>query len=568
MNGRDLRQLYDLITASIEGDILPEQFLHLKALLRSHPKAMRYYVDYITILTHIRASDSIDQVTDHESFDAAFWELLSRHENVAPAIDMPPIRPRQDDDVMHAVERPAEVHKIRKTSIFSLIASAAAVVFLVLFARFAPPKSGVPVATLHDSINASWADTHRSMRNGTRLETSAELLLLRGGLATLVFDNDARIVIEGPAEFQILTSDQVKLNYGRVYAIIPPQAYGFQVTTPDAKIIDLGTEFGIQQDMFGNTELHVISGKTSLISRIHGNQINAYVEAGGAKRLDVGAGQLDDIAYNGTLFVRHIDSETHFIWRGRNVLDLADIVGGGNGFGTGTLDSGIETNTGRRFESPAPELVRSEVSGILYGGGSYNQADSVAFIDGVFVPDSRQGPVQITSAGHVFDGFTDGREVFWGNIFHGAWHASDQATKHPLTLNGQAYGTPDNPAISMHSNQGVTFDLRAIRQMIPGGRVRRFTSLFGVSETVALAPSYDSNAGINLGKVNCWVLVDGKERFNRNSVSYLHGAIAIDVDIRDEDRFLTLVVTESDDRRAFDWAFFARPSLLIEVNLN
>ena len=192
----------------------------------------------------------------------------------------------------------------------------------------------------------------------------------------------------------------------------------------------------------------------------------------------------------------------------------------------------------------------------------------MALVDGVFVPDSREGLVQITSAGHTFDGFADGREVFWGNIFNGAWHASDKAIKHQLKLNGQTYGTPDNPAISIHANQGITFDLQAIRQTLPGGRILRLTSLFGVSETVAVAPAFDPKAGINLGKVSCWVLIDGKERFNRNSVSYLHGAIEIDVDINDADRFLTLVVTESDDRRAFDWALFAKPSLLIEMDMN
>ncbi len=137
-----------------------------------------------------------------------------------------------------------------------------------------------------------------------------------------------------------------------------------------------------------------------------------------------------------------------------------------------------------------------------------------------------------------------------------------------MKLNGQTYGTPDHPAISIHSNQGITFDLQAIRQAIPGGRILRLTSLFGVSETLALVPSFDPNAGLNSGKVNGWVLVDGKERFNRNSVSYLHGGIEIEVDINDEDRFLTLVVTESDDRRAYDWALFAKPFLWIEMDIN
>ncbi len=117
----------------------------------------------------------------------------------------------------------------------------------------------------------------------------------------------------------------------------------------------------------------------------------------------------------------------------------------------------------------------------------------------------------------------------------------------------------------MHSNQGITFDLQAIRNTVSGGKILRFTSYFGVSETVALAPAFDPQSTLNAGKVNCWVLVDGKERFNRNSVCYRQGVTAIDIEISDDDRFLTLVVTESNDRRAFDWALFGRPSLRIEM---
>jgi hypothetical protein len=345
--------------------------------------------------------------------------------------------------------------------------------------------------------------------------TGNESILLRKGYAELLFDTNARVVIEAPAEFQIVADDRISLNYGKIYSQIPKEAIGFSVYTPNSKIIDLGTEFGVETDFRGETRLHVIKGMTKLISGQQSDTRSIEVMEGEAKEISAVTSEISSISCETDLFVRKINSTVGFVWKGQKKIDLADIVGGGNGFGTGKLDSGIETNTGRPFETPDPDLVLSKITGIYSGGGSYNKVAGLALIDGVFVPDSRKGPVQVTSAGHTFDGFIDGREVFWGNLFNGAWHASDKALKHPLKLNGQTYGTSQNPAISIHSNQGITFDLQAIRQTIPGGRLLRFTSLFGVSETVALAPLFDPNAGINSGKVNGWVLIDGQERFNR-----------------------------------------------------
>ena len=76
-------------------------------------------------------------------------------------------------------------------------------------------------------------------------------------------------------------------------------------------------------------------------------------------------------------------------------LDLADVVGGGNGFGTGTPDTGIDPRTG------------SIVSGITAtdNPGASNIYNSVAysFVDGVFVPDGNVGGssvmTQVSSTG-------------------------------------------------------------------------------------------------------------------------------------------------------------------------
>jgi hypothetical protein len=138
--------------------------------------------------------------------------------------------------------------------------------FFVVYARFAPVKRGLEVATLLDSINAKWAEADSSMKSGSRLVTGSTNSLLRGGCAKLLFDNNAIVTIEGPAEFEIIAEDRIKLLYGRIYSIVPQEALGFSVVTPNAMIVDLGTEFGVQVDFLGTTELHVNHGMTRLVA--------------------------------------------------------------------------------------------------------------------------------------------------------------------------------------------------------------------------------------------------------------------------------------------------------------
>lgn len=565
-------EINKLVIRCLEGEIGSEELDCLNQALAADPEARRIYAETVFVNSQISRPGNVgtyllgaEHTSLNSGFDNALWRELAESEKAAPQIQIAEEK-TQPQLIQKVVYPPRDKRIVSKLNIFLLL-NAAAILFFMLFLRFSSTGQGTEVATLADSFNAKWVDAPGEMTNGTPIVTGNTSLLLREGYAEFQFYNQARVTVEGPAEFQIITEDQIKLNYGRLYAAVPREAIGFTIKTPSSQVIDLGTEFGVRADFTGDTLLHVVKGKTVLIAGEKSNKQTVEVTEGAAKRVSAHNLTVSDAAYNDHLFVRKIDSANSLVWRGQDV-DLADIVGGGNGFGTGKLDSGIETNTGRRFETPDADLVRSKIAGIMSGGGSYNLVDSLPFIDGVFVADGRTGPVQITSAGHTFDGFFDGGDVFWGNIFNGAWHASDKVAKHQLKLNGQMYGIPGHPAISLHSSQGITFDLQAIRESIPGGRVLRFTSLFGVSETVALEPLFDPHSDLNLGKVNCRVLIDGNEKFQRNAVSYQQGALEISIDISDEDRFLTLVVTESQDRRAYDWALFAKPSLVIDLDGN
>ena len=74
----------------------------------------------------------------------------------------------------------------------------------------------------------------------------------------------ARVCIEGPAEFAPRSGGRVELNCGRLVAYVPAQARGFTVNTPTAEVIDLGTEFGVEVNRQGRTDLVVIKGQVEV----------------------------------------------------------------------------------------------------------------------------------------------------------------------------------------------------------------------------------------------------------------------------------------------------------------
>ena len=70
--------------------------------------------------------------------------------------------------------------------------------------------------------------------------------------------------IEGPAEFTPRSADRIEFVRGRLVAYVPRQARGFTVGTPSAEVVDLGTEFGVEVDAQGGTDLHVIRGRVEV----------------------------------------------------------------------------------------------------------------------------------------------------------------------------------------------------------------------------------------------------------------------------------------------------------------
>jgi hypothetical protein len=399
------------------------------------------------------------------------------------------------------------------------------------------------VARIAQSSDAQWLDLDLSTAPGTPLRASS--MCLTQGFVELVCDGGTAVLLQAPATVRLETGERLFLDRGARSVRIGENSDGFVVRTPTGTVVDYGTEFGVLVNGHGETEAIVYEGKAGLRSGSDPmRSVTSMILTEGQAGVVEAGGRLAATAFDPGRVVRSIPETPGFGIPGRRV-DLADIVAGGNGFGTGGSNVGIDPSTGEQVTPAEKDRI---------GPGRYSLVPWNRCVDGVFVPN--QGTMQtVSSEGHRFAECPATNNVFYLDVTN-----TTEAGLDLQRLGDLDYGTRVRPCILMHANLGITFDLKAIRQSAPSVRVVRFRSGFGVSQSGTERPC----------NADFWVLVDGEVRFRRLGVWEKGLAGQVDIELRDQERFLTLVTTDGGDRdttlpsgRATDsdWCVFTEPSI-------
>lgn len=551
----ELKQEIDMILClMLEDSASDQQVERLNALLESDPEALEYSADFYLVASALRKSNIIPLAffDTQQEIDEQFNQLkiLAEEEHAAPTIEVP-IEKEKDTKIIIG-KRPVLKTDPSKTALFVLISSVAAALLFFVSIRLMPNRE--QVAVVAEAINSRW-QSDAEIFIGDPFYNTDKPRVLKSGVIEIEFNYGARVVVEGPAEFSCKSDNMIYVNYGRVYSRVPRQATGFTVRTEDARIVDLGTEFGVQANVDGTVELHVTNGKTSLIAGHKKKQKSVYeVLAGQARKISERGCTVKEIELKGTSFSQRIDTETGLVWKGHKTLDLADIVGGGNGFDAGTLECGIDPGTGE-YLLLGPENFYD----YPFASNAYRAFEANPFIDGVFVPNAADGTQIISSRGHVFSDCPETNGRYYARIINGTTQTFGGGGP-GLALNSITYGIPAKPAIFIHTNQGITFDLAAIRKALHGVRIVRFESVCGISQTA-----------VDFGLADITVLVDGQTRFSQKKTEKSQFR-AVNVQLHDGDRFLTLMTTISSEkelpekynREHGDWCLFGEPVLVLE----
>jgi len=300
-------------------------------------------------------------------------------------------------------------------------------------------------------------------------------------------------------------------------------------------------------DKQGGSEVHVFDGQVRLKST-HGDKQKEplwNLTEGRSARVDQ-TGAIREGSSIEHLFCRLLPEVRSFGIPGKR-LDLADILGHGNGFGTGQMNCSVDPLTGRYTIFDLKRYSKK-------GNSQYVPVTESEFIDGVFVPNSGQGAaVAISSEGHIFQGCPKTNGVAEGEIqnTHRSIHIRlDQMSFQPR-LGDRLFDTAAHPHIYMQANVGMTFDLDAIRHRLVDNTIERFVAECGLCTAI---PKDDE-------KIDFWVLVDGQVRFSRQDATKADSTMQVSVPLYEQDRFLTLAVTEGTDGSWLDLGLFAEPAL-------
>ncbi len=90
---------------------------------------------------------------------------------------------------------------------------------------------------------------------------AAGRLRFRSGRATLSMLSGVVLIVEGPADLELVAIDRIFCRQGRLRTRVPEGAEGFVVSGPGSAVMDLGTEFALSVESNGKARVVVIEGE-------------------------------------------------------------------------------------------------------------------------------------------------------------------------------------------------------------------------------------------------------------------------------------------------------------------
>jgi hypothetical protein len=225
-------------------------------------------------------------------------------------------------------------------------------------------------------------------------------------------------------------------------------------------------------------------------------------------------------------------------------LDLADMIGGGNGRGTGTKGAGLHVGNGTVAKDKLG--YHRDIKANRLQKPEWGQVNAPKFVQWLFVPDGREEvniafkkPVKgvpLTSA-HTWDAIRNG----------------PLASQVSTSIDGTDFAKEGHSILGMHANSAVTFDLKEIRQA-SGYTKMRLTAMvgFGASKQVASSLSDFS------------VFVGSEQKFQRLKMRKDESA-RIDLSIPADALTLTLIATDGGDGIGSDLLFLGDAKLALDI---
>lgn len=280
-NLEKVRGLLQLIDSGVSE---PEVIDSLHAIIRDDPEANQFYIRQM----HLRAS--------------LWWYLTDEKQNLT-------------ENTTSYSSLPAEPVRIVYRRRFYLVGIISALILMIGFSSYflmpyLNPRPQI-VGEISKSVDVIWEPNAQRWAANAKI-FAGDQIHIQQGMVEVELVSGTKIILEGPALFAIVDSQEVKLQAGNLFAHVPQQAIGFSVITPASRILDLGTKFGVAVDQTGKTDVHVIQGQleVGLIGSFGKVKESRLLEMSDAVRLQPSSSRIADIDFQPRIFTKELDYES------------------------------------------------------------------------------------------------------------------------------------------------------------------------------------------------------------------------------------------------------------------
>jgi FecR protein len=454
----------------------------LDSLLEGDESARQIYNNYMFLHAALYADHACIPLDDDETGAA----------KCAPGNDQQAVRPRSAAAKIHSSIRTSWI--VLAASFIGIAAASSWLTYRATQSHNLANSSGSreAVARITATRNCLWRSPTEGAGFGSTLY-SGQQLCLAAGLVEVTFNDGAQVVLEGPATFDLRSKGQAELQEGRIAAVVPERARGFEVSTAGLSVVDLGTEFGMVAERGGETEVHVFRGQvmahlldekgqqlktvelntaeaaritpaSSMVARIRARD-DEFVRS-----LSVVSGPHDGLyAYDGFTYPAGPLSEQNggFGWGGPwTSIEAADDEANTNCVSSGSLEyEGMVSPGNRAMQTAQQNRIRRSLSTSV--GGVFDTAGLVENQDGMRLV-GRDGTTvylsflqRVNKLDDVFYGLELHRSDGNGNrvlcIGNGAEHCG-----YGVTSNFNVYGEKNYPSLGKENTETNFFVVKIV----------------------------------------------------------------------------------------------------------
>lgn len=250
LNDAKHAELRRLVSGACDDALSTEEFDRLQRWIGNDGAALEFYVQYLDLHTSLA------------------WETSAREASFVERPAKVSSWRSRFDDAWESYKQPLPLALTVATLVMTIIVLGLALIVPSTRDRLHRKDDQVAanldvgrLSAIHDDV--VWADDGDGIVVNSVLK-SGQRLALKKGVVEITYIEGARVIFEGPGVFALDGYGAGTVERGRAVSYVPRRAAGFTINTPVARIVDLGTEFGVAVAGDGRTDVLVYQGEVSV----------------------------------------------------------------------------------------------------------------------------------------------------------------------------------------------------------------------------------------------------------------------------------------------------------------